>query len=383
MKVTGSTIEQLEKGKPKGKCRKWRLWASTESGRKSRRFTGTWTQATEALSRFVDELSDYLPDSDALGPYARSWLAYRADSGAIAPGTARSYGTAVNALCRSPLAAMRLADITPRDCRDALSWCKAHPARGGVLSNTTLRTIHAVLRMVMQSARRDGLCASNPMEDAERPAAEPVERRALDAAEIAALVAALDGLPIDGRTMAVYCMLFLGVRIGEACALSLENVHGGTVRVEHSVIESTGELGPTKNRRARTLPVPAPLAERMARWAEVRAILGIDTPWLCCSDSGRRLRQQYLQEWWGDVRDSLGVPGLVPHELRHTNLTLMARHMSAFDLQRYAGWTSLAVALKYVHEDADSVARGVASAWDGSDAPLLHHLDGGELKTSA
>lgn len=381
MKVTGSSIEQLEKDKPKGKCRRWRLWASTESGRKSRRFTGTWTQALEALGAFVDELSDYVPDSDAFGPYARSWLAWRRESGAIRPGTARSYGTAVNALCRSPLASKRLADITPPDCRDALSWAKAHPARGGTMSNTTLRTAYAVLRLVMEQARRDGMCASNPMADVERPAAEPVERRALDADGIAALVAALDSMDMDGRVLAAFCMLLLGVRVGEACALTVDGTSGGIARVERTVVESTGGLGPVKNGKPRTLPIPAPLQARIGAWMDARAVLGIDSPWLCCTMNGGRMTPQNFGKWWRKSRDGLGVPGLVPHELRHTNLTLMARHMSAFDLQRYAGWTTLAMALRYVHDDLDSVARGVESAWGGSDAPILHH-PGGENGTA-
>ena len=41
MRVKGSTIQQLEKDKPRSRCRKWRLWATTDEGRKSRRFTGT------------------------------------------------------------------------------------------------------------------------------------------------------------------------------------------------------------------------------------------------------------------------------------------------------------------------------------------------------
>ena len=383
MKVTGSSIEQLEKSKPRGKCRKWRLWASTEAGRKSRRFSGTWTQAQEALEAFVDELSGYVPDSDAFAPYARSWLAWRRESGAIRPGTARSYGTAVNALCRSPLASIRLADITPPDCRDALAWAKAHPARGGTMSNTTLRTAYAVLRLVMEQARRDGMCASNPMVDIERPAADPVTRRALDADGIAALVAALDSMDMDGRVLATFCMLLLGLRVGEACALTVDGTSGGIARVERTVVESTRQLGPVKNGKPRTLPIPAPLQTRIGAWMDVRAVLGIDSPWLCCTMAGGRMTPQNFGKWWRKSRDGLGVPGLVPHELRHTNLTLMARHMSAFDLQRYAGWTTLAMALRYVHDDMDSVARGVESAWGGSGAPLLHHPDGDNGTASA
>ena len=109
MKVTGSTIQQLEKDKPRNRCRKWRLWATTERGRKSRRFHGTWTQAQDALCAFVDELEGQVPNAETFGAYAASWARWREVSGAYDPGTIANDLRNVRALRRSLLDYLRQA----------------------------------------------------------------------------------------------------------------------------------------------------------------------------------------------------------------------------------------------------------------------------------
>lgn len=375
MKVTGSTIEQLEKDKPKGKCRKWRLWVTTECGRKSRRITGTWTQAQEALGAFVDELSALVPNERTFGAYARSWLAFRASNGEVRPGTAHSYATAVNHICASPLGSMRMDELTPEACRAALSWMRSHPLSGvGELSGTTMRVRYAVLKMVCAQAVDDGGIASDPMRSIARPRLDTEERTALSEAELHELIAKAEALPMDGRSMAVLLMAYLGLRRGEACAIASDAVSDGYAVVNSTVVDATGEFGPTKNGEPRVLPVPPQLQERVDKWLEFRDALGFgDAPTLCCNTRGGVLHPKNLQKWWDGVRVKLGVPDMVLHQLRHSNLTLMARHMSPFDLQRYAGWKSLAMAMRYVHDDLDSVTGAVNSYWCGLDAPFLHH----------
>jgi integrase len=51
------------------------------------------------------------------------------------------------------------------------------------------------------------------------------------------------------------------------------------------------------------------------------------------------------------------------HQLRHSNLSMMARHMSPFDLQRYAGWSSIEPAKVYIHDDLEAVTKAVSKAW--------------------
>ena len=59
------SIVQMDKSKPRGKCRKWRLKVSTgkdpRTGKysyKAHRFEGTYTQAKAALRVFIAEVED-------------------------------------------------------------------------------------------------------------------------------------------------------------------------------------------------------------------------------------------------------------------------------------------------------------------------------------
>ena len=56
------------------------------------------------------------------------------------------------------------------------------------------------------------------------------------------------------------------------------------------------------------------------------------------------------------------LPKISLHELRHTNLTLMARFMSPFDLQNYAGWSDLAPAKIYIHKDQETLRKAICNA---------------------
>ena len=126
----------------------------------------------------------------------------------------------------------------------------------------------------------------------------------------------------------------------------------------------------------RTLPVPQPLQGKIGEWRALRRALGFaDSPYLACNTEGGLLRPQLLYRWWaGDsshngARDAIGCTcGL--HDLRHSNLSLMARHMSPFDLQRYAGWSSIEPAKVYIHENLDAVTLAVNNVWGAEGVPV-------------
>jgi len=172
--------------------------------------------------------------------------------------------------------------------------------------------------------------------------------------------------------MALYLMACLGLRRAEACALRDADVHDGFAYVHQAVKEKDGTVGAPKSAAGvRTLPLSERLQSRIERWREVRRALGFgDAEYLCCNTQGGLLRPQLLHRWWaGDstheaVRDAIGCHGMTLHQLRHSNLSMMARYMSPFDLQRYAGWSSIAPARIYIHDDLDSVRSAVLCAWD-------------------
>ena len=366
MKVKGSgTIEQVDRDRPRGKCRKWRLWVTAEDGRRSRRFTGTYTEAKAELARFVDEVSGAVPRSETFEAYATAWADFRRDSGRYDPNTVAKDYRHVRALSR-PLGGIRVSDMTPETCRDALTRIKqGENASGRVLSNTTMEGMYIWLNLVMQQAEQDGKVARNPMRGIKLPKRDTAEREALSPEEIVLLLNRLDELPLDGRVMAIYLIACLGLRRGEACALMDEDVHDGLATVRHAVKETDGSIGrPKSDAGLRTLPMPGRLARKVEEWRLVRWQEGLaDAPTLACDTIGGTLRPQNLWRWWREKSVELGCEGVVLHQLRHSNLSMMARYLSPFDLQRYAGWSSLEPAKVYIHDDLQSVRNGVSKAW--------------------
>lgn len=365
MRVTGSSIEQMEKDKPRKKCRKWRLWASTEAGRKSKRFDGSYSEAQKALEAFVRELEGYSPDAGTFGSYAASWRSWREKSGDFAPNTLANDLRAERAVKRTGIWWMELYEIAPQDCREAMDYMREHPERAERLSGTTMNKLHVYVSQVFSQAVSDGLIARNPMDALKPPKVDTVERDALSREQVDEVLRLLGEREPDARVMAVYLMLLLGLRRGEALALLDSDVADGLVRVHQAVKERDGSIDEPKTKAGiRTLPVPSPLVEPLKLWREERARRNLSkAPTLCCNSFGGTMRPQNLQKWWDAHAREFGCEGFTMHQLRHTNLTIVARHMTPFDLQRYAGWSSIEPARVYIHEDAGSVARAVSAAW--------------------
>ena len=377
MKVSEGYVEQLDKGKPRKKCRKWRLWVYADGERRSRRFTGTYTEAQDALESFKAELSCKVPCKETFGAYAESWRVWRAKSGNFAPNTSENDLRCVRAFRRSPISDMRLEDVTPEDCRESLLWIKENPVRCGELSNTSMNKMHAVMHAIFKQAVGDGKIAGNPLDGVAPPKVDTKERAAMEPREFAAFLESLSELPLDGRLMAVYLIAYLGLRRAEACALLDSDVRDGYAFVRSAVKERNGKVDKPKSRAGvRTLPVPQPLQGKIGEWRALRRALGFaDSPYLACNTEGGLLRPQLLYRWWaGDsshngARDAIGCTcGL--HDLRHSNLSLMARHMSPFDLQRYAGWSSIEPAKVYIHENLDAVTLAVNNVWGAEGGPV-------------
>ena len=371
MKVSGSTIQQLDRLRkngtpmPRSECRRWRLWATTEEGRKSRRFEGTYTQAQEALKAFVAELEGIVPNSDTFASYAESWRLWREESGNYSPNTVRADGYRLAGLLRTDLADMRMDGITPQACREALTWLRHSKVGGGEYSQNSMASFHNLLNKVMAQAVSDGMLAENPMRDVQRPKVGKTGRTALSPDEISLLLNRLDDLPLSGYVVAVYLMACLGLRCGEACALRDDEVMDGFAHVTSTVRGADNSIGPTKSEAGnRVLPVPPRLEAKIREWRALRDRLGWhDVPTLCCNYHGSMISTSAMGIWWCNVRKDIGCDGMVMHELRHSNLSMMARHMSVFDLQRYAGWSTIAPASIYVHDDMGAVVRAVEMAW--------------------
>lgn len=374
MRIKSAHIQQLDKSKPRSRCRKWRLWLNVEglTTRPSRVVHGTYTEALNALEAFKLEYMDKVPDSDTLASYMALWLLWRENSGQYAPGTIAHNKRDVNAILRSPLAELPIAAIKPEDVRNALLWIKQNPARkSGELTNATMNSIYITLNAVFRQAVDDERITRNPMAHIKAPRPDTKEKEALSPDELAALIASLSTLQLDGRVMALYFICYLGLRRSEACALTASSIDGGYCHITQAVKERDGSIGDTKYPASvRTLPMPDALMDKCVEWQRLKERLGWhETPTLCCNSIGGILRPQLLQRWWtGDskhigVSSKLGYDGLTLHQIRHSNLSMMARYMSIFDLKTYGGWESIEPARIYIHDDLSQVERAVRDAW--------------------
>ncbi|MBR2880781.1 MAG: tyrosine-type recombinase/integrase [Prevotella sp.] len=315
---------------------------------------------------------DKVPDSDTLASYMALWLLWRENSGQYAPGTIAHNKRDVNAILRSPLAELPIAAIKPEDVRNALLWIKQNPARkSGELTNATMNSIYITLNAVFRQAVDDERITRNPMAHIKAPRPDTKEKEALSPDELAALIASLSTLQLDGRVMALYFICYLGLRRSEACALTASSIDGGYCHITQAVKERDGSIGDTKYPASvRTLPMPDALMDKCVEWQRLKERLGWhETPTLCCNSIGGILRPQLLQRWWtGDskhigVSSKLGYDGLTLHQIRHSNLSMMARYMSIFDLKTYGGWESIEPARIYIHDDLSQVERAVRDAW--------------------
>jgi integrase len=233
-----------------------------------------------------------------------------------------------------------------------------------------MNKLFITLCAILSQAWEDCLIPNNPMSRIKAPRPDTEEKEALPPSELFALLDKLDALPMDGRIMAVYFIACLGLRRGEACAVYGSDMHDGLITIDKAIKERDGTIGAPKSPSGiRTLPMPERLQNKVLEWLRLRdtTLKGCKT--ICCNTQGGVLRPQLLQRWWsGDayhngIRESLGCPDITLHQLRHSNLSMMARHMSPFDLKTYAGWASIEPAKIYIHDDLKGLRKAVNDVW--------------------
>lgn len=359
MKISHGSIQQLDKTKPRNKCRKWRLTCSVDGHRVQKRFTGSISEAKKALEEWRAELSTDSASGIMFGEYAARWRDTRKASGRLSTSTITNDASAVRYLLQSPLKDKPLDCATLDDCEEAMIWVQTHP-RGRVdkLSGSTLKQVHVRLRSIYLHAELSGLVRIDPTRHLKAPRIDTEEKTALEPERIEAVLDALDEEPIDGFVMVVYLMLCLGLRRGEALALSFDDIRDGTAHVHKAYNQSTKTMASTKTAAgSRALPMPHRLKVKLREWTTMREEIGIaDAPTIACRYDGQPISVDAMGRWWRDRRDALGCSGFTLHQLRHSNLSMMARVVpSAYDLQRWAGWSDISPARVYIHDSIDAL----------------------------
>lgn len=249
----------------------------------------------------------------------------------------------MRAIARAPFAGMRMDEIGPADCRESLAWIKANPQRPNLvreegLSNTTMRGIYRFVRQTFGQAVDDELLARNPMAKVKDPRDDSPEVEALPWRELERILDLLDKQPMSGYVMALYLIVCDALRRAESVAVLDAEVQASMFRVSQAVKEADGTVDDPKSEAGkRDMPVLPRLwgkVGEMRAWKRARGLA--DALPLACNYKGGVIRPQNLYRWWKRITVGTDFEDVGLHQIRHSNLSHVARRMSAYDLMRYA-----------------------------------------------
>jgi integrase len=239
-------------------------------------------------------------------------------------------------------------------------------------SPSSVRKIVNVLSGALTAAHRDGRIPANPAHGLKLPKVTAASKVYLSHDEVAQLAAAVDriGLGVEhGYGLLVRVLAYCGLRWGELSGLRVRDVDlkRGRLEVSHTVVEVGGvqhESTP-KDYEARSIPVPGSIVAELSAHIAGRAP---DEPVFPGSRGHGWLRGRVFRRGWLDAAaESIGRPGLTPHELRHTAASLaISAGANVKAVQRMLGHASAAVTLDVYadlfEDDLDAVSAALDQA---------------------
>jgi integrase len=311
------------------------------------------------------------PDRSRLtvGKWAEEWMRGRVH---LKPKTLAGYESLLRTQVLPRWRDVRLAGVQHAE---VVAWVAS--MRANVSASRTRQAYH-LLSSMLDAAVLDRRLASNPAGGVALPRLPRKERRYLDHGEVAALADACGEYRVFVLTLA-----YTGIRWGEAAALRVRylDLMRGRLEIVEAVTEVNGVtvFGPPKTHQTRTVPIPAFLRDLLAVHVRERPrdALVFDAP------RGGVLRvNNFRRGVWNDACTSVGLEGLVPHELRHTAASLaIASGASVKGVQAMLGHASATLTLdRYGHLFRDEL-EGVAKRLDAAARASL--TDQGRTKRSA
>lgn len=389
-KVRGSgSIIQLEKDKPRSKCRKWQLRVSAGKDKRTGKYPqftrivhGTYTDAKTALRDFITEIEAdrIVPkrrDAKTVEEYSDAWLNQQIEI--VAHGTWRKYVDHVKCI-NMHLGYAAPWDVTFEDVDEMYAALgRGESPSGRKLSGTYLAGIASTAYKMFRQMVRDKVIGSSPMEYTTRPKPDTKEKKALTRKDMDSLIAKLD--PRQPTQLVLLLCIKLGMRRGEVHGLSWEDIDfdAKIVKVHHS-FDSGGNLrDETKNGKVREIPLTDSAAKDLnaaldrqiklfartrKKWDALVPVVTSKTP-VICDGLGERMMPDASTRWFRQNREALGLPGWTVHEMRHSYRTqLRKRNVPQEIAQELLGHSSATMSELYDHIDMDDMQKAVADAVD-------------------
>ena len=356
-KIT-SSLTRAEK-QPRAKCRKWRLRLFADGKPlKSKRFSGTYSQAKAALVHFQTE-NELAPliSNETFEQFAARWFEHMAKYDNLAANTIANRKVGLRVLV-AEFGGYKLTALTPETIEAGMQHIQV--VRG--YNSTSLRSRFIQLHTILQAAVERGLIIEHPMNHLKAPKAAQTHKRALTRTETKTLLETLNKQPMTEHVISVLLALLAGLRLGEVAGLEWRDVDDELLFVQRSLCCKSNTIKQPKSAAGiRCVPIVPQLQHSLNTWRRVQAMqfdfLGLTvaptTPIITRGD-GERLSSNSISRWWQANRRFYGLD-VSFHELRHTCLTNLANTgANAQVLKSVAGWSNIAMANVYVHDDVDA-----------------------------
>jgi integrase len=363
-KVKGSDGKvRKERSAVYGKVTRWRVRWVDDSGTEHTRVFERRPDAQAHLDGLTADIQrgayvDPRKSAETFGSVAEQWFATK---GHRKPKTVAGYRSILDILVLPKWGEVPLKQI---DYQAYSTWLGGLAVdgsqRGTALSASRITQAHQLVGAVLKYAMRTGKIAKNVALEIKRtediPQQTERERRYLSHAELLRLARA------TGRFETLTLVLgYCGLRFGEAAALRRRHVGDRELTIRASATHVTGKgivESTTKTRRARQVPVPGPV------WDRLKDELPDDPNALVFPrQRGGLLPIEEYRRAFDKGCVEVSIEGLVPHGLRHTTASLaISAGANVKVVQRMLGHATAAMTLDLYGHLLDDDLFGVAEA---------------------
>jgi integrase len=327
---------------------KWRasLTVTLRDGTKKRpcKRCKTRREADEWLTRIKADMQAGKPvlcSDQTFGEFIQHWLE-KFGSVAIRDSTRMNYEGYIRHVQRHRINGIKLRDLTTDDLQDFIIFLQQSGHLDTSEQQLSAKTLHNIMNMVhkaLQHAVGRQLIYHNPADYVQLPKVSTPEIRVLTENEIGRFAAALQG---DSLQIALILMLFCGLRLGECCALTHNDMccDGGIYYLSISkslnrVTNFEAKAGEPKTilkiqepktaKGRRQIPLLPEVAEKVMahiQWQKEQSAKSYGTyeenPWLVANELGHYLDPGTIRKKLKAVAESIGITDFHPHCLRHT-----------------------------------------------------------------
>ena len=222
------------------------------------------------------------------------------------------------------------------------------------MSEATVAHHFGGLKAVFKWLEEEGVIESNPFAllkgSLRKPTVHETQKDVVPAEKMTEVLRWLDSQKRYRDAAIVSLFWDTGMRVSELCDITIDDVDFDDCLIT---------LRQTKNGRIRVVPFGPSTARRMDRWVRNRTSR---SPFFFTHVGGRtpgaRMMRSGVLQMVKPVFERLGMPGISPHDLRHTFATHFMEHPDARvdDLQTIAGWSDIKMAQRYTKQRREARA---------------------------